>query len=81
MTGDPEKITKLAVGYTNISGVDIPVDLPGDFIVRNLFLAQFIRNKHDFGKRGLFKYKHSFFNREKIEIQCFCIELVQIHNE
>src|SRR5688572_22797903 len=46
VTRDAVKITKLAIGDTYIGSVHITINLPGNFSVRYLLFAHFIRDKH-----------------------------------
>jgi hypothetical protein len=62
MTGDTIKIAELTIRQTNIGGIDIPIDLPGDPIPRNLLHTQAVGHMHEFRKWGVLKKKEPFFH-------------------
>jgi hypothetical protein len=61
MPGNAIEIAKLAIGDTNIGGVYVAIDLPGDLSVGDLFFSQFIGDPHQFGQWGLVKEPNAFF--------------------
>jgi hypothetical protein len=79
MSRDPVEITELAIGYTNISGIHIPVDLPGNFTMRHLLTAQFICDHHQIGEWCFFKEAYAFFNAKKTKVEGFIIEIGYLH--
>ncbi len=67
MPGDPVKIAKLAVGDTDIRGVHVPVDLPGNLAVGHLFFPEFIRDEHQVGQGGVLIQENTLFYRQKAQ--------------
>jgi hypothetical protein len=55
MARDPVEVTELAIGYTNVGGIEVPVDLPGYFIGMMFFdVTDVVGYKHQLGCRCLF---------------------------
>src|SRR5829696_3593525 len=75
MAWDPIKVTKLAIGNTNVGGVDISIDLPGYLSMWYLLFSKFVGNKHQLSQRRLQKKTYTFFNRQWIKIECFLIKI------
>jgi hypothetical protein len=68
VTRSAVKITKFAVGDTNIGRIGIPVNDPGYHFTRNMMLAQSIADVHQFSRACLFKQENTFFGSEIIQL-------------
>jgi hypothetical protein len=76
MTGYSVKVAELTIGDANIGCVYVPVYLPRHFSMRHLLFAKFIGYIHQVGKWCVFKKKHAFFYRKKLELKGFAIEIL-----
>jgi len=56
-----EKVAELTIGYTNIRGIYIAVDLPGNFAMRYLYFAQLISHVHQIRCGSIMIQVHAFF--------------------
>src|SRR5664279_634587 len=79
MTRDSVKITKLAIGNTNVGCINISVDLPCNLTVTYLFLPEPVSNIHDFTQRSMLKKRHTFGYGQELKSQCFFVQIRQIH--
>jgi hypothetical protein len=75
MSGNAVEITKLAVRYTDIGGIDVSVNLPGNLSMRYLLFSQFIGYLHQFSKGGLFKQELALFFAEEFQVQCALVQI------
>ena len=73
MSGYSVKVAEFAIGNTHVGGIDVPVDLPGDFPVRYLFFSKLISHMHKFSQGGLVKQKQSLFSGQILEVQGFLV--------
>src|SRR6187402_3513008 len=62
---DAIEIAEFAVGETNVGGIDVPVDLPGDLAMGDLHFPEFVGQVHEFGQGGVLKEEYAFVRVEK----------------
>ena len=73
MAGNTIKITKLAIGNTNIGGIYIPVYYPGYFSMGTCFFLNSSATNISSANGSIFKQKNAFFNRKKFKIQALFV--------
>jgi hypothetical protein len=66
---DAIEVAEFAVGDADIGGIDIPVDLPGYFSMRDLVFTQLVGYLHQFGQGRMSEEKNPFFFIEKFFIK------------
>ena len=75
VTGDAVEIAEFTIGDTDVGGIDVSVDLPGNFSVWYLDLPQFVGNMYEIGQRRLVVQVHSFLQGQKLESGCFGVNI------
>jgi hypothetical protein len=63
VTWPTEEIAKFAISDTDICRIDISVDLPSNFAVRNLYFAKFIGYISQIRRSRMFVEVNAFFFR------------------
>lgn len=79
MAGDAVEIAKFTIGDADVGGVDVAIDLPGHFAMRDLFFAQLIRDMDQVGQRGVMIEMQPFFGGKKFEAGGFGVYVLEIH--
>src|SRR5690606_4747734 len=69
VTGYPVEVAEFTVGNAYVGCINVSVNDPGNLAVWNLFLSQFVGNKHQFGKGSMLENEHTFVFCKKFEIQ------------
>ena len=80
MAGDAVEIAKLAIGYANVGGIDIPVDLPGDLTMRYLYFSEGVSHLHQFSEGGILKQEDPLLLAQEFKSQCLSVDLFRIHS-
>ena len=81
MAGNPVKVAKLTIRDTNIGGIDISVDDPGNFVIRMKFLSHLIRHIHQFRCWSIFKKILAFLFVKEFKIKSPLKQIISVHKK
>ena len=70
MTRTAVEVAKLAVSYTDICGIRVAVNDPGDHIAGNMLLTKGIGHRHQIAGRCILKKEHSFLYAQMVQFYC-----------
>jgi hypothetical protein len=80
VSGSAVEITELTISDTDIRGIRIAVNNPGDHISGHMSLSQCGADVHQFGGGGIFEEEHPFFGAEPFEAQGALEEIRDMHS-
>ncbi len=67
--GPAVEVAELAVGDTDVGGIAVAVDDPGDRLLRHRLEAELVGDVHQFGGGGVFEQPDAFFGGEPVAVE------------